>query len=64
VGFALEQPLHVVALAYPASGILKQLEYIGNFIEIKNGNAIFILFFICLCSLVSFVRIIRFIGGC
>jgi hypothetical protein len=28
IGFAPEQPLHVVALAYPASGILKQLEYI------------------------------------
>jgi hypothetical protein len=27
IGFALEQPLHVVALAYPASGISKQLEY-------------------------------------
>ncbi|MDR1477390.1 MAG: hypothetical protein LBJ00_00430 [Planctomycetaceae bacterium] len=27
VGFALEQPLHVVALACSASGILKQLEY-------------------------------------
>jgi hypothetical protein len=28
IGFALEQPLHVVTLACPASGILKQLEYI------------------------------------
>ncbi|MDR1478597.1 MAG: hypothetical protein LBJ00_06610 [Planctomycetaceae bacterium] len=27
IGFAPEQPLHVVALACPASGILKQLEY-------------------------------------
>jgi hypothetical protein len=27
VGFAPEQPLHVVALACPASGILKQLEH-------------------------------------
>jgi hypothetical protein len=27
IGFALEQPLHVVALACSASGILKQLEY-------------------------------------
>jgi hypothetical protein len=27
IGFAHEQPLHVVALACPASGILKQLEY-------------------------------------
>ncbi|MDR1479458.1 MAG: hypothetical protein LBJ00_11020 [Planctomycetaceae bacterium] len=27
IGFALEQPLHVVALACPASGILKQLGY-------------------------------------
>ncbi|MDR1478793.1 MAG: hypothetical protein LBJ00_07610 [Planctomycetaceae bacterium] len=29
IGFAPEQPLHVVALACPASGILKQLEYIN-----------------------------------
>jgi hypothetical protein len=28
IGFAPEQPLHVVALACPASGILKPLEYI------------------------------------
>jgi hypothetical protein len=28
IGFALEQPLHVVTLACSASGILKQLEYI------------------------------------
>jgi hypothetical protein len=28
IGFALEQPLHVVALACSASGILKQLEFI------------------------------------
>ncbi|MDR1477625.1 MAG: hypothetical protein LBJ00_01650 [Planctomycetaceae bacterium] len=27
IGFALEQPLHVVTLACSASGILKQLEY-------------------------------------
>jgi hypothetical protein len=27
IGFALEQPLHVVALACSASGILKQLQY-------------------------------------
>jgi hypothetical protein len=27
IGFALEQPLHVVTLACPASGILKRLEY-------------------------------------
>jgi hypothetical protein len=27
IGFALEQPLHVVALACPASEILKQLGY-------------------------------------
>ncbi|MDR1479434.1 MAG: hypothetical protein LBJ00_10900 [Planctomycetaceae bacterium] len=27
VGFVLEQPLHVVALASSASGISKQLEY-------------------------------------
>ncbi|MDR1477766.1 MAG: hypothetical protein LBJ00_02365 [Planctomycetaceae bacterium] len=27
IGFAPEQPLHVVALACSASGILKQLEY-------------------------------------
>ncbi|MDR1480202.1 MAG: hypothetical protein LBJ00_14800 [Planctomycetaceae bacterium] len=27
IGFAPEQPLHVVALACPASRILKQLEY-------------------------------------
>jgi hypothetical protein len=27
IGFALEQPLHVVVLAYSASGILKQLQY-------------------------------------
>ncbi|MDR1479340.1 MAG: hypothetical protein LBJ00_10405 [Planctomycetaceae bacterium] len=27
LGFALEQPFHVVALACSASGILKQLEY-------------------------------------
>jgi hypothetical protein len=27
MGFALEQPLHVVTLACSASGILKQLEY-------------------------------------
>jgi hypothetical protein len=29
IGFAIEQPLHVVALACPASGILKQLEHIA-----------------------------------
>jgi hypothetical protein len=29
IGFALEQPLHVVALAYSASGISKQLEYVS-----------------------------------
>jgi hypothetical protein len=27
MGFALEQPLHVVAIACPALGILKQFEY-------------------------------------
>ncbi|MDR1477841.1 MAG: hypothetical protein LBJ00_02755 [Planctomycetaceae bacterium] len=27
IGFAFEQPLHVVTLTCPASGILKQLEY-------------------------------------
>ncbi|MDR1479746.1 MAG: hypothetical protein LBJ00_12505 [Planctomycetaceae bacterium] len=31
IGFALEQPLHVVALACSASGILKQLEYSCNY---------------------------------
>ncbi|MDR1479644.1 MAG: hypothetical protein LBJ00_11960 [Planctomycetaceae bacterium] len=36
IGFALEQPLHVVALACPASGILKQLEYI--FLIVKKFN--------------------------
>jgi hypothetical protein len=30
IGFALEQPLHVVTLACPASGILKQLENIST----------------------------------
>ncbi|MDR1478466.1 MAG: hypothetical protein LBJ00_05940 [Planctomycetaceae bacterium] len=29
LSFALEQPLHVVALVCSASGILKQLEYEG-----------------------------------
>jgi hypothetical protein len=27
IGFAPEQPLHIVALTCPVSGILKQLEY-------------------------------------
>ncbi|MDR1479871.1 MAG: hypothetical protein LBJ00_13135 [Planctomycetaceae bacterium] len=31
--FAPEQPLHVVALACPDSGILKQLEYIKDKLE-------------------------------
>ncbi|MDR1479153.1 MAG: hypothetical protein LBJ00_09440 [Planctomycetaceae bacterium] len=31
MGFALEQPLHVVTLACSASGILKQLEHIYCF---------------------------------
>ncbi|MDR1478102.1 MAG: hypothetical protein LBJ00_04090 [Planctomycetaceae bacterium] len=30
IGIAPEQPLHVIALACPASGISKQLEYKRN----------------------------------
>ncbi|MDR1478634.1 MAG: hypothetical protein LBJ00_06800 [Planctomycetaceae bacterium] len=30
IGFAIEQPLHVVTLACSASGILKQLKYKGK----------------------------------
>jgi hypothetical protein len=35
VGFALEQPLHVVALAYSLCGILKQLEYKKIEVDLK-----------------------------
>jgi hypothetical protein len=43
IGLALEQPLHVVAIACSAAGILKQLEYkVGfaflNFVEIHNAR--------------------------
>jgi type II restriction enzyme len=36
VGFALEQPLHVVTLACSALGILKQLQYIKSSVMLKH----------------------------
>jgi hypothetical protein len=39
VGFALEQSLHVVTFACPASGNLKQLEYnVWNLYRIRYGR--------------------------
>jgi hypothetical protein len=37
VGFAIEQPLHVVAFACSASGISKQLEY-TPLLQTENAN--------------------------
>jgi hypothetical protein len=39
IGFALEQPLHVVALACSASGISKQLEYKQCNSHLKDTDA-------------------------